>query len=90
MCHKVLLSTSLSPEAFIRVIRGTKRQEVLRDHFPRSHSHMIQETGLRALPPTTVSHSIWDSIQLINYEFQLGSFESIFMKVKFLSGIRGK
>lgn len=54
---------------------ATRRQEELGEHFLRFHTHMIQETGLGALLPAMVSHSTWDSIQLINHESQLGSFE---------------
>ena len=56
--------------------------------MPRSLTHMIQKTGLRALPPSTVSHSTRDSIQRINYEFQLGSCENTVMKEEFSRGRR--
>lgn len=58
--------------------------------MPRSHSFVIQGTGLGALPPAVVSHAIWDPVQLISYKFQLGSLETVLMKEELLSGIGGK
>lgn len=62
-------------KASIKAVGATRRREELGERFPRSHAHLIQQTA--TLPPTMVSHSTWDSSQLIHYKLQLGSGDSI-------------